>query len=70
MDAMPPRFNLFSATSRFDWPIAQKEVKQRKLPKIEGFILSSSPLAHLHVWGAMENMLGEYIENFDNRLKI
>jgi hypothetical protein len=49
MDAMPPRFNLFSATNQFDWLIALKEVKQRKLPKIEGFILSSSPLAHLHV---------------------
>jgi hypothetical protein len=49
MDAMPPKFNLFSVTSQFDWPIAQKEVKQRKHPKIEGFILSSSPLAHPHV---------------------
>jgi hypothetical protein len=46
---MPPKFNLFSATSQFDWPIAHKEVKQQKLPKIGGFILSSSALAHLHV---------------------
>jgi hypothetical protein len=75
----------FFATSQFDWSITQKEVKPWKLAKIEGFILSSSPLAHLYMrkeynicqstW--VKNLkvrrygehVGEYIENLANILR-
>jgi hypothetical protein len=40
---VPPKLNLFFATSQFDWAITQKEVKPWKLAKIEGFIFEFLP---------------------------
>jgi len=30
---VPPKFNFFFATSQFDWPITQKEIKIFELPQ-------------------------------------